>query len=195
MSMKNNNGRYGSADLEAEDDNILCEMIKNGSEAAFDILANRYSASINYKISSFSRIISAASDCDDLYQECLIVLFNAAKRFDSTKDTKFSTFASICIKNFLISHYRSQKKKIKANAIADGDMEERIRTEETGAGGDFFGISRSEFTTLENEVLSMYISGMRYREIAARLSVSVKSVDNAMTRAKKKIRSGQNETK
>ena len=43
-------------------------------------------------------------------------------------------------------------------------------------------------TGLERGTVSLYLAGLSYKEIAARLGISEKSVDNAMQRARRKLR-------
>ena len=57
------------------------------------------------------------------------------------------------------------------------------------------GISGSGKTTLfnllsglEQETLSLYLSGLSYEEIAAQLNLSTKAVDNALQRVRRKLR-------
>ena len=41
---------------------------------------------------------------------------------------------------------------------------------------------------LEQETLSLYLSGLSYEEIAAQLNLSTKAVDNALQRVRRKLR-------
>ena len=50
----------------------------------------------------------------------------------------------------------------------------------------------NELTELERKVLKFHMGGSSYEQIAAQLSISIKSVDNALTRARKKIRTASN---
>ena len=41
---------------------------------------------------------------------------------------------------------------------------------------------------LEQETLSLYLSGLSYEEIATQLNLSTKAVDNALQRVRRKLR-------
>jgi RNA polymerase sporulation-specific sigma factor len=49
---------------------------------------------------------------------------------------------------------------------------------------------KQSLSTLESTVLDYYLSGMSYREIASTINKSVKSVENTLTRIKKKLTEG-----
>ena len=56
------------------------------------------------------------------------------------------------------------------------------------AANMFFDELRSSLTDLERRVLDEYLADRKYSEIAETLHISVKQVDNALSRIKRKIR-------
>lgn len=46
----------------------------------------------------------------------------------------------------------------------------------------------NSLSSLESKVLSLFLSGMTYDEIANQLEISAKSVDNALQRIRKKLK-------
>ena len=52
---------------------------------------------------------------------------------------------------------------------------------------DFDKLLKSRLSPLEQKVLRLYLSGMTYSDISKKLSVSLKSVDNALQRIRKKL--------
>ena len=53
---------------------------------------------------------------------------------------------------------------------------------------EIFRVIRENLSELERNVLSLYIDGKRYEEIAADLGITVKVCNNAMQRVRKKLR-------
>ncbi len=51
-----------------------------------------------------------------------------------------------------------------------------------------------KLSSLEQSVLSLYLGGMNYQEIAVELDRSPKSIDNALQRIKRKLTGGEAET-
>lgn len=67
---------------------------------------------INKKYNRFLSYNTRIFDYDDLFQAGSIGLLNACRKFNSDADSKFSTFASVCIDNeikHLITHNNAQK--------------------------------------------------------------------------------------
>ena len=53
---------------------------------------------------------------------------------------------------------------------------------------DLLALAQGDLSDLEKEVFDLYLGGMRYKDIANRCNLDVKSVDNALLRAKNKIK-------
>lgn len=53
---------------------------------------------------------------------------------------------------------------------------------------ELFKKLESALSKNELNVLSLYLKGFSYKQIAARLSVSVKSVDNSLSRSRQKLK-------
>ena len=47
---------------------------------------------------------------------------------------------------------------------------------------------KEQFTDMEKRIFSLYLLGYSYRQIGERMQISPKSADNALQRAKKKLR-------
>jgi len=168
---------------------------KNGDTSAFSELSVMYSPLIGRTIDSFIRAKGISeNDKDDLRQEASIALFNAIENFDlSQNKVTFGLYAKICIKNRLISLLRKRQRQIKILERTS------IKTFHSAERGEFQyeGPHRSDaqleyakqvLSPYEYQVFSLYIQDLSYREIAKRLNRTEKSVDNALSRIKKKIK-------
>lgn len=191
-------------DFSSLSDDELCELIKNGNEEAFDQLVIRYIPILRAK-SSFH--IRFGLEAEDLFQEALLALHNAAKSYNSKAGATFKTFASICIDRSLFSICKSAlcKKRLPHSkilslsllndysginklAISDSNIDPEqiiIDKEQLRSRKDFI---RNKLTNLEYNALLLYIGGASYDNIAKKLSISFKSVDNALQRCRKKLK-------
>lgn len=188
-----------SSEYSALSDLEIATRIKNGETEAFTQLAGRYIPLIRFKARSFTGI-----ETDDLYQEGLLSLLNAAMTFNEDKNIKFSTYAGACIHNRFVSLSRKNGslKEIQQRDIDSLDNTDDFREPSAGNATDpeLLVIERDELqhirerlkstlSPLETEVFHLYMNGYRYREIAKKLSVSEKTVDNAVVRIRKKLKS------
>ena len=133
---------------------------------------------------------------DDSVQEATIALYNAIKTYDPQKSS-FHTFASLCIKRSVIAFARKNGAKkqipdemlssIENTEISDHTTPEAIIIEKE----DYDNLTQSiklELSKMEYEVLQLFLSGMSYSFIAETLSITEKSVDNALSRIRKKLK-------
>ena len=173
----------------------LAEKVRRGDNEAFGVLSNRYGGLIR---SIAERYSAAGLDRNDFSQEGLLGLLWACKAFDSEKNASFKNFASICINRRFLSLVRkdmSKKAIPKEKLLSIEDLE--ISDENTlnpeilmlqkEQAEDFDKLLKSRLSPLEQKVLRLYLSGMTYSEISKKLSVSLKSVDNALQRIRKKL--------
>lgn len=173
----------------------LAEKVRGGDNEAFGVLSNRYGGLIR---SIAERYSAAGLDRNDFSQEGLLGLLWACKAFDSEKNASFKNFASICINRRFLSLVRkdmSKKAIPKEKLLSIEDLE--ISDENTlnpeilmlqkEQAEDFDKLLKSRLSPLEQKVLRLYLSGMTYSDISKRLSVSLKSVDNALQRIRKKL--------
>ncbi|MGN1112067.1 MAG: sigma-70 family RNA polymerase sigma factor [Acutalibacteraceae bacterium] len=189
-------GCYGNGDLSDEQ---LIERIRGGDEAAFEILSKRYAAVIYGKSAEFSKSISF-EDKDDLVQESYIAFLHAVNSYRADKNVSFKTFVNRCIFNKLSSVYANEKrkKKIPYNCIVPID-DSGLSEVDSGTNPEQQLIDNEGFAELqkkikkslssfEQKVLSHYLSGSSYVQTARSLNTTVKAVDNALSRIRKKLR-------
>ena len=181
-------------------DGQLAALVQEGDSDAFAELTARYMSLIRYKAAPFH---SAQLETDDLCQEGLVGLFYAARSYNSSNGAAFKTYAGICIANRMIMAYRSacsRKNKPLSNFVSLSDEEHSEVTLPAGGWdpeamlassegiGQMWKKIRSALSQRELRVLRLYLSGYSYSEIASRLSIAPKAADNALQRARMKLR-------
>ena len=174
-------------------DEELAVMAKN-SKAAAEALISRYSKLILIKSELFA---NDRTDSEDLRQEALMSLLKAASSFDPGIGVKFSTYCEVCISNRLRTVCAGSGKDPKfSESLDDVSESEALSVEETPESIFLYRETLSEISRTVDSVLSsaerrafrLCMQGLSYRCTARRLGVSEKAVDNAMQRARKKIR-------
>jgi RNA polymerase sporulation-specific sigma factor len=181
-------------------DSQLAALVKDGNSDAFAELTARYIPMIRYKAAPFH---SAQLETDDLCQEGLVGLFNAARAYSAANGAAFRTFAGTCIANRMIMAYRSalsRKNRPLSDFISLSDGEypglelpsggwdpEMLLASNEGIGQMWEKI-RSVLSDRELRVLRLYLGGYSYAEIAGKLSITSKAADNALQRARMKLK-------
>lgn len=214
--MGNQNVFYSSKkDYDNTKDEDLIEIIKSGDKYALDYLINRYKELVNIKVSKYYII---GAERDDIVQEGLIGLFKAIKCYKPDQHNSFKSFANMCIERQLITAIKTSNRQkhmplnsyLSLNMSAydeDGDSDSNdtsimevfnssliedpldtiTKKEYYASVEDAIDKSLSSF---ERQVLSRYINGESYVEIAQKLDTPVKSIDNAIQRIRKKAIKG-----
>jgi RNA polymerase sporulation-specific sigma factor len=182
---------------------------RNGDTGAMDTLIRRYTGFVRLKASSY---FLAGGDSEDLIQEGLIGLYKAVRDFRSDKETSFRSFAELCITRQIITAIKTATRfkhaplntyvsfsQTPAGQESEGDctlgdalpgpgVDEPsvcvISTEELQSLVFCLGTGLSQ---LESDALRLYLEGSSYEEMADRLEVDTKTIDNALQRVKRKI--------
>ena len=174
-------------------DNELITLISSGKYENLQTLINRYMPYIIKTANSYS---NSGCDVEDLIAEGVLAVFNAVKVYDSSK-SKFSTFVTLCISRAMLSQlkFASAGKRIpdkllspleEAEDLTDVNPEQIYIDKES-----YESFKESIFSSLshmEYRVLCAFLSGESYSEIAERLGITVKAVDNSLRRIRNKIR-------
>lgn len=135
---------------------------------------------------------------EDLYQESVIAFLRALHTFDENRETGFYTYASVCIKNHLLSLLRTGRRQKNAAmvdyvSIDSAEMIYDIDPERDWIEKEEFSDMKkrifSALSDFEKEVLRFYLNGFSYKAIGEKLGKSEKSVGNALSRVRKKLRS------
>lgn len=177
-------------------DGVLVSRIASGQYEYLDILISRYMPLILKTSAAYE---GSGADSEDLIEEGILAVFSAVKAFDGTK-ASFSAFAALCIKRAMSSHIRtvSAGKRIPDRLvssldevdISSPDTPEQLYIQKESLQSLKESI-RFSLTELEYSVLCAYLEGFTHQQIAARLDISLKSVDNALSRIRKKLKDRQ----
>lgn len=175
-------------------DDELVSFINNGQYEFLQLLINRY---MPYIISVASHYKAGGLDTEDFIQEGVTSIFSAVKAYDKTKSS-FKTFVTLCINRAMssaLTRATGAAKHIPEGLIspiddvelADMSSPESILIEKE----NYFNLERTiknNLSDFEYQVLCEFLMGKSYTEIAENLSVSTKSIDNALSRVRSKIK-------
>ena len=188
-------------------DEEIVEDSRAGDDRALEYLINKYKGFVRAKAITYFLI---GADREDIIQEGMIGLYKAIRDFRKDKLSSFRAFAELCITRQIITAIKTatRQKHIPLNSYVSLNKpifdEESDRTlmdiisEESINDPEEMVINREEFSgieakmgeilsSLECEVLTSYLQGKSYQEIAVELDRHVKSIDNALQRVKRKL--------
>lgn len=194
-------------DYDAIPDEQIVEDARTGDEQALEYIIHKYRNFVRAKARSYFLI---GADREDIIQEGMIGLFKAIRDFRQDKLSSFRAFAELCITRQIITAIKTatRQKHIPLNSYVSLNKpiydEESDRTLMDVLSGTRISdpeeliISQEDFNSieckieellsdLEWEVLTSYLQGKSYQEIAADLDRHVKSIDNALQRVKRKL--------
>ena len=190
------------------DEDLVRAYKENANQDAANILYERYKDTVKHKATA---LFITGGDKDDLIQEGMIGLFNAVRDFDLERNVKFTTFASICIERQMQNAIKASNRQKNLPLNAYISLDQPVGTGDEGdmtigdnlAADDFYNpeyayLNREEIQTIkedakhklssfEKEVFALSQKGQNYKQIAKALKKSPKSIDNALTRIKKKL--------
>jgi RNA polymerase sporulation-specific sigma factor len=189
-------------------DDELVARVREGDDRAVDVLLNRYRSFARSKARSY---FLAGADKEDVVQEGMIGLYKAIRDFDPEQGTPFQAFAELCVSRQILTAIKTANRQkhqplnssvsLDAPVYGDDSSERSVAEALVGpAVSDPAEIVisaeeiealkasvRSTLTELEGNVLSLYMDGKSYDEIAGALGNHVKSIDNALQRIKRKL--------
>ena len=188
---------------EALTDEELIEKLRAGESGVMDFLLEKYKYLVRKKANA---VFLLGGDTDDLVQEGMIGLFKAVRDFDCSQGS-FYYFADLCIGRQIYHAIEaaSRKKHGPLNSyislsedasdtsgvpLAESiswreDNPEQILIERENVA-QFLEEIRANLSPLEQKVLTDYLDGMNYRQIAEKWNKPEKSIDNALQRIKSK---------
>ncbi len=173
-------------------DEEAVEFIKQGEYQFLSEIIDRYMPLIVFSAKSYL----PQQYVDDAVQEATISLYSAIKNYDLQKSS-FKTFASLCIKRSVIAFARKNGAKgiipdemlssLEEANISSLDTPEDIIIEKEDYD-NFKETITFKLSNMEYEILQLFLMGMSYSDIAKHLSITEKSVDNALSRIRKKLK-------
>ena len=196
---------------ESSDEELIVRL-RDGEEAITDYIMDKYKNLVRSKAGSMYIL---GADREDLIQEGMIGLFKAIRDYDTGRDASFFTFADLCIsrqmytaiqaagrqKHAPLNTYISLYTSSSEIGIEQGDEWKLINSiiSKKERNPEEMLIDREnvkllekaideELSSFEKEVLDLYLTGMKYGQIAKVLGKDDKSTDNALQRTKAKLR-------
>lgn len=168
---------------------------REGDSRAFDMLVKQYRPMLGAAAAQYRGEVND-QDFEEIEQEALLAFHRAVMKYDlRIENVSFGLYAKICVNKAIISALRkiSHRKKHfellpidAAKAIdAKGPADILIERENEQRLKDLINAHLSEF---ESRVWWMYYSGAGADDIAEREGKSKKSIENAISRAKSKLR-------
>ena len=182
-------------------------LAQQGDDQASEHLLNKYKNFVRSKARSYFLI---GADHEDIVQEGMIGLFKAVRDYRPERLSSFRAFAELCITRQIITAIKTatRQKHIPLNSyvslnkpiydeesdrtLLDVITEGRVSNPEDLLIGQedlrrIEGRIGEMLSDLEWEVLTSYLDGRSYQEIAEDLGRHVKSIDNALQRVKRKL--------
>ncbi len=200
-------------DYEKYSDEELIVRLRDGERAITDYIMDKYKNLVRSKAKSMYIL---GADREDLIQEGMIGLFKAVRDYDTGRDASFFTFADLCVSrqmytavqaagrqkhaplNTYISLYTSA---FEDDSIDKGETGELINSviSQSERSPEEVLIDKEnvelleraiekELSSFEKQVLDLYLTGMKYSQIARVLGRDDKSTDNALQRIKSKLK-------
>lgn len=187
-------------------DEQLIEMLRAGDKKIMDYILNKYKPLVLGKANAMYFI---GGDTDDLIQEGMIGLFKAIRDYRVDRETSFFHFAELCINRQIYSAVETSNRKKHAplntyvslysqNGEEGKPLAETLPTDAMDNPEQmvidqesmqlFWDNVKSRLSAMEREVLDEYLAGLNYRQIAEKMGKSPKTIDNALSRIKAKIR-------
>ncbi len=181
----------------------IINKAKAGDKYAIDRIFKSYTAMIHKLKNKYA---PSPNDENEFIQEGNIALFRAILKFDTSKNMKFSTFLFTCINNAMISLIRqkfSKKKTLYNEMILSGDVDDDIDANslvdvnfstpemeaiEKEREEEIKSEIENTLSDKEKDILNEYLANHSYKKIADNLGISVKSVENAIGRIRKKLK-------
>lgn len=199
-----------SGDYEQYTDEELIVRLREGEAQITDYIMDKYKNLVKSKAKSMYIL---GADREDLIQEGMIGLFKAIRDYDIGRDASFFTFADLCVSRQMYTAVQAAGRKKHAPLNTYISLYSNSSKEEGGEEWELVNslISRAELNPedmlidrenveliertidkelsgFEKQVLDLYLTGMKYTQIAKVLGKDDKSTDNALQRIKNKLK-------
>lgn len=190
-----------------QQDEQLVWQSQNGDHLAEAQLLDKYKPLVKAKSRAYFLI---GADSEDIIQEGMIGLYKAIRDYDKEKNASFRSFAELCINRQMITAIKAATRQkhqplnsyVSLNKpVFENDSEETyldllregelLNPEALLIGQENKNFLENQMiknlSSFESRVLTLYLQGRSYFEIANMLNKPEKSIDNALQRVKKKL--------
>ncbi len=169
-------------------DEELVKLSQEGDNLALDTLARRF---LSHKPKMYN---AGYLDVDDLLQEGMISFLSAVRTYKQEKGIPFSAYATVCMNNGIVSAVRKTKNDFQIDREVDpvtvgGEVKNPLDTIVDSENlSSVLSLCESALSDVEKSVVYSQMSGLSYTETAEKLGLTPKAVDNALQRARKKLK-------
>lgn len=185
------------------DEELIC-LSKLGDSNAISKLLTKYKHLVKNVARKYYLV---GGDQEDLMQEGMIGLYDAILSFDVSKNDHFEAYAYLIIQRNILNAIKRDS-ALKFSPLNDGahlnhqgeleheessfayPMEQKTPEEvllQQERDHAFEEAIDTHLSDLEKDIVRLYLKGKSYSEIASSLGIRPKSVDNALSRIKKKL--------
>lgn len=187
-------------------DEEIVALAQAGDDKALVHLLEGFKSAVRVKARSYFLI---GADHEDIVQEGMIGLYKAIRDYRPERLASFRAFADLCIKRQIITAIKTatRQKHIPLNSYVslnkslyeeDGERTLLDMIEGQVTNPEELYINQEEMSSIqamidkllsgfERQVLSAFLDGKSYQEIANMLGRHVKAIDNALQRIKTKM--------
>jgi RNA polymerase sporulation-specific sigma factor len=188
-------------------DNQVVELAQTGDQEATEYLLHKYSGLVRAKLKSYFLL---GAEKEDLHQVGMLGLWEAVMDFRCDKEVSFRCFAQMCVQRELITAIKAATRQrqlplnssLSLDACVYDDSPEKCLSDllpctRNRDPEDLWTDSesatwlkrsiRQRLSPFEWRVFRAYLDGMSYSEVADKLNCKVKSIDNALTRIRRKL--------
>ena len=162
-----------------------------GDQEAFALLVHRMMPLIHAQVHSCRCV---GTEDEDLAQEALMGLLAAVRTYRPDGGASFTTYATACIRHRLLSVARRygpradrEQSLEDSPELPDPTVDPALLLMDKEELDGLLHRLRTRLTETEYRVLLLRLGDCSYAEIAARLDITVKAVDNAVQRMRRKL--------
>lgn len=189
------------------DEEVIALFREQSEVGAQDYILEKYKRLV---IICTRRLYILGGDSEDVIQEGMIGLYKAIRDYDPSKNAKFFTFAKMCIDRQVATAIKTANRQKHKPLNESYSLDKSVFDE----GDDFTYMDtykdrsivspenliidnenkrslelaiEDKLSALEKRVLSLYLKGKTYTEIAKIIGREDKSIDNTLQRIKRKV--------
>lgn len=190
------------------DEEMVRRAQEEGDREACEYLLRKYKNLVKAKVKSYFLV---GAEREDLIQIGLIGLWEAISDFRADRHTSFACFAKVCIQRQMISAIKAATRQKQAPLNSSVSLEASPMGDEEDDSNLLDVISsrhdvdpetmvmsiegerilqqslREQLSPFEWQVLTEYRLGKSYKEMASGLTCKIKSIDNALSRIRRKL--------
>ena len=167
-------------------DTELLNLLRLDDRKAFEVLYNKYSGKVYQAAYNLFRDKDV---CEDLVQELFIDLWIKRNKLNVSS---LEWYLKIAIKNRVLMYIRTKRATLDLSAIAM--LTEKYTTDSKLMQNDISAILKNNIDLLPEKCRQIFtLSRQEYlsnKEIASRLNISIKTVENQITIALRYLRTG-----